>query len=130
MAQRTSGNIDKRLLAPGVNDYAGGLNAEGVYYIDTAGNDITIEFSRIHGTLVIDAGTNNKVIIQEECFIQPYRDDFPALIIRAMEVDLKLRSNSGVSTLKEDATGHNFNPTGAPYLGQTDSDVGRFRGAD
>ncbi len=117
-----NGDLDKIVLAPGVNEYGGGVNADGVYYINTGGNDLAIKNSRIHGTLLIDVGSDKSVYISDECFIHPYRDDFPTLIIKAETVELKVISNGGSDRLDEGDKGHNFNPSGAPYEGQTDGD--------
>ncbi|MGM0489747.1 MAG: hypothetical protein ACQESR_23685 [Planctomycetota bacterium] len=118
-----NGDIDTVVMAPGVNEYGGGLNADGVYYIDTGGNDIDVRNSRIHGTLLIDAGPNNEVVIEDQCLIHPYRDDFPSLIIRANNVELELKTKDGVRLLREPPNHHNFNPPGAPYQGHSDSDT-------
>ena len=117
-----SGDFYKMVLAPGVNEYGGGVNADGVYYINTSGNDIDIRRSRIHGTLLIDASPDGIVAFNARCFIHPYRDDFPTLIIKAKEVYLDYETNGGVDELREGGANHNFNPVGAPYLGQVDSD--------
>ncbi len=95
-----------------------------MYYINTSGNDLAIKNSRIHGTLLIDVGPGKNVYISDECFIHPYRDDFPTLIIKAATVELKVLSNGGSTLLVEGAKGHNFNPSAAPYQGQTDGDQG------
>lgn len=112
-----SGNVDGCVLSPGVNEYGGDLNADGVYYIDTVSKDIEIRKSRIHGTLVVNAG-NGKVKVQNEVFLHNYRADYPVLIVLS-DLDLEYRSDAPLSEGNE---GHNFNPPGAPYLGQSDTD--------
>ena len=112
-----NGDFDKIVLAPGVNQYGGGLNPDGVYYINTGDNDIVIKNSRIYGTLVINAGTK-EVKIQGDVLIHPYRADYPVLIVRGK---LRIEFDGYDSQLDEVDMGHNFNPPGAPYQGQTDN---------
>lgn len=109
-----SGDFDKVVLAAGVNEYDGsGLNSDGVYYINTSNNDLSLGRMRLLGTLVVDVGTGT-LTIENNCLMEPYRDDFPVLIVKgAVDADLQGGSLSESS---------NFNPPGAPYEGQTDSD--------
>lgn len=112
-----SGNMDKVVLAPGVNQYGGGLNANGIYYIHTAGNSITLRNMRLLGTLVIDAGSGT-VTIDDQCFMEPFRPDLPVLLIRGT-AQMGLKSTGGNDQFRESSVGHNFNPPGAPYQGVT-----------
>lgn len=116
-----NGDIDTVVITPNVNEYGGSLNPDGVYYLQTGENDLQIKHSRIHGTLLIETGPDSKVVIQDECLIHPYRKDFPSLIVKAGAVELKLKSNGGSRMLRE-SNSHNFNPVGAPYQGEADSD--------
>jgi len=109
------GHLDEVVLGPGVNEYGGAINPDGLYYLDTDGHDIEIKNTRLYGTLVIDA-VNKKVIIKEWDHLSPYRSDYPVLIIKG-----NLESDQKTGLLME-ATGHNYNPPGAPYQGHTDSD--------
>lgn len=111
-----TGVIDKQLLTPGRNPY-GFTNPDGVYYIDTNGNDLTIRNTRIHGTLVVKC-TGKKVILEDRMLIQNYRDDYPVLII---DGGAEIRLKSDTDRLKEDVT-RNMNPPGSPYQGQSDWD--------
>ncbi len=112
-----SGDLDSIVLAPGVNEYGGGLNPEGIYLIQTGGSNLTIKDSRIHGTLIVAAG-GKKVVVDNSVFMHNYRADNPVLIV---DGDLELRFVSGVP-LSEGANGHNFNPPGAHYQGQDNTD--------
>lgn len=113
-----SGDLEKHVLTPGVNTYGGGLDADGLYYLNTGGNDLNIRGTRIHGTLVVDAGVG-KVLLDDAAFLHNYRPYYPTLIVKGM-VDLQLRS--GDYGLGESTWSTNFNPSGAPYEGASDDD--------
>jgi hypothetical protein len=114
-----SGGIEKRVLTPWLNPW-GAANANGVYYVDGTGGDVVIKGSRIHGTLVVKAGTR-KVIIDDAAFLHRYRSDYPALVVEG-NVEIKLRSKS--YGLSETNWAVNFNPTNAPFNGLTDAATG------
>ncbi|MEE8146184.1 MAG: hypothetical protein V3T24_01155, partial [Longimicrobiales bacterium] len=114
-----SGDFDKDVLAPGYNSYGGGLNADGVYFIDTGGDDIRIKGSLIHGTLVVKCGSSRVVRLDDAVFMHSFRSDYPVLIVDGhLEVSLK----SDLYELEESTWSTNFNPGGAPYMGSSDSD--------
>lgn len=112
-----NGDVNRCVLSPGVNEYGGGLNADGVYYIDARSAALHIRRSRIHGTLVVNAGTTT-VTVEDNVFMSEYRADYPVLIVLG---DLNLVHSSD-TPLSEGGKGHNFNPPEAPYLGQDDTD--------
>lgn len=109
-------SMHKGVLAPGYNPW-GATNADGVYVIRPAG-DFTLKDSRINGTLVIVCTSGRTVTISNQVFLQPARSDYPALIVYGNVIF----ANSSASLLSEASTNTNYNPTGAPYLGITDSD--------
>lgn len=117
-----NGDFDKCVLTPARNEYGGGLNGDGLYFLSTANHDVKIGLSRICGTLIIDTGSKD-VIIEKQVLLQNYRADYPVLIVIG---NLKLAYTSQGSSqdryLDEDEIEHNFNPPDAPYLGQTDHD--------
>jgi hypothetical protein len=113
-----NGNFDKDVLTPQVNSYGGQTGPDGLYFLDTHGNDLTIKGTRIHGTLVVDT-RGRRVIVDEAVFLENYRADYPVLIVRG---GLDLVYKSAVKPLSEYAWSANFNPPGAPYQGGTDSD--------
>jgi hypothetical protein len=112
-----TGDIIKQVLSPGYNPW-GTPDPDGVYYIDTGGNNLQIDTSRIHGTLIVSC-PGKKLVIDNESFLHAYRADYPVLIVDGI-VDIKLKSAS--LTLDESQRGANYNPPGAPYLGQSDDD--------
>ena len=113
-----TGDIDKRLLTPADNPW-GTENADGVYFIDTGDQDLTIKDSRIHGTLIVDVG-GKTLFLKDSLLLHAYRLDYPVLIvIGKLNIELK----SGEILLSETDLGTNFNPPGVPYLGQMDDDT-------
>jgi hypothetical protein len=109
------GHLDKVVLAPGVNEYGGGLNQDGVYYLDTDSHDLELKDTRVHGTLILRLGP--KRVTAKTCVVEAYREDFPALIVIG-----ELRGEIKETWLDESSAGHNFNPSGAPFEGATDTD--------
>ena len=57
------------------------------------------------------------VILDNDVNLQNYRPDYPVLIVRG-KVEIKVNPLN----LSESDYSHNYNPIGAPYQGQTDSD--------
>jgi hypothetical protein len=113
-----TGDIDKQVLTPTYNPW-GPTNADGVYFIDTGDTDLLIKSTRILGTLIVRLGTK-RLSLDNAVFIQNYRSDYPALII---EGDMEMKHHSFSETLSEAAMSTNYNPPGAPYEGQSDSDM-------
>jgi cytoskeletal protein CcmA (bactofilin family) len=112
-----SGTARGFVLSANVNPF-GATNADGVYYIDTAGSDLTIENARIVGTLVVRC-PGNSVVIDKTVLMRPHREDYPVLIV---DGNLELTFDSTAVSLSEADEGVNFNPAGAPYLGVSDAD--------
>ncbi len=112
------GDVEHFVLSAGVNEYDGsGVNPDGVYYINTGGDDLSISEARLHGTLLVDVGSG--LLSIDTCLMEPYRPDFPVLIVKGNAYYCFCSSTfpEGPPIV------HNFNPTGAPYLGATDSDM-------
>lgn len=118
-----AGNFDRHVLTPTLNEYGGGLDPEGIYYVNTKSQDLTIKNSRIHGTLVLDA-TGKKVTVDGCVLLHNYRPERPVLIVKG-DLELIYDSTSSGETvfLDEASCGHNFNPPGAAYDGQADDDL-------
>ena len=113
-----SSTVDEEVLTPWYNPW-GSANSDGVYYINADGQDLTIKNTRIYGTLVVRTG-NKTLTLDEAVFMQSYRPFYPALIV---DGKVKIKYKSGEYTLSENSCDTNFNPSGAPYLGQTDADT-------
>lgn len=108
--------IERTVLGPGVNPW-GSPNANGAYRI-TSSSDLTIRNMRLHGTLIIRA-PGRTVTIEGTVLMQPYRSDYPTLMIDAARVELNFDSRARLS---EYALTVNFNPSTLPYLGASDGD--------
>jgi hypothetical protein len=109
--------MSNKVLAPGVNTVGGSVNSDGVYYISTGGVGLTISNCRINGTLVINA-SGATVTISGTNFMSPARPDYPVLIVNG-----QLTIQTTGAPLSEATQGTNFNPSGAPYQGVTDTDT-------
>lgn len=112
-----SGKIKEMILSNTTNPM-GAVDLNGLYVIDAGNNDLTIEDCRIRGTLVVLLDSGKKLEIKKGVYWEPYRPDYPALIVSGgNEVRLSIESN-----LSEDDLEMNFNPPGVPYEDETDSD--------
>lgn len=112
------GHISGQVLSPGENPW-GAANQEGIYYIDTMGNDMDLQGCRIHGTLIVRC-SSKKLRLKDVVFMEPYRDGYPALIVDGT-VELSLESET--MQLSEADWGRNFNSPDSPYEGGSDSDM-------
>lgn len=111
-----SGNLQDIVLGPGVNEYDGsGANPDGMYYINTGGSNLDIQTMRLCGTLIVDVGAGTLNIYNVS--MEPYREDFPVLIVKG-----NMYQNTDGGLLDESWENHNYNPVGAPYHAETDSD--------
>lgn len=106
--------IDRAVIGPGINPY-GAVNTDGLYILTTNQN-LTIRNSRISGTLVIVC-PGKTVTIDSPVFLEPARADYPVLIVDGNLV-IKYTAASGLS---ESNLGVNFNPTGAPFKGDSNN---------
>jgi hypothetical protein len=112
------GKMEKGLLSPTSNPW-GATNPDGVYYIDTGGEDLEIKKFRVCGTLIIDPGGGKvKVGKGGAVLMQNFRSDYPTLIVNGK---LEVEMESGTD-LTEAAAETNLNPAGSPYEGGEDSD--------
>ena len=112
------GDLNTIVLGPGINEYDGsGANGDGVYYLNTGGNDLTIDTVRVCGTLIVD--TDGGAVTIRTCFMKPCREDFPVLMVKGT-LTMHFLSPTFIEGIP---TNHNFNPPGAPYQGESDSDM-------
>ena len=107
--------ISRQVLAPGLNPW-GAPNARGIYFIDARGKHLLIEDVRIYGTLVVRC---RRLSLSGTILMHPFRKDQPTLIV---DGDVTAYMTSAGQTLREGGANPNFNPIGAPYNGQVDTD--------
>jgi len=111
------GTMWEELLTPDRNPFGGGLNPDGVYYIDTGGGDLHIKRTRIHGTLVVKC-PGKTVFIEDRSLLHAFRSDYPVLVV---DGNVKIELKSATENLWESFT-RNMNPPGSPYEGHSDTD--------
>lgn len=137
-----SGDIDTKLIAPGLNEYdLDAPTGSNIWYLNTGGQDITIKNSRIQGTLIINVGNSKSVRITNRVLIEPDSPSMPSLIVIGnLEIqtdgpslglaallalplgDLRTTLAATSKPLSESTLSHNFNPPTAPYQGGSDTD--------
>ncbi len=110
--------IENIVISPDLNPWGEG-NKHGIYVI-TSSSDVTIRNCRVLGTLVIRVDAGRKVRIEDTVLLETANPDYPALIVQG---DLELDFDGGAEALLESDVGVNLNPAGAPYEGETDSDI-------
>jgi Tfp pilus assembly protein PilX len=109
------GGMNGHILGPGVNSYFGAPSADGIYYINTGSSTLSITSSRIHGTLIV----KGNVTINDFVFLQFFKRESPVLIV---DGNLTVQCDSA-QFLSEAAELRNFNPTTAPFQGNSDLDT-------
>jgi hypothetical protein len=126
------GQFSPGLLTGGPGGYvpsAWGIlpDPNGLYYLQLPDNGtVYINAGRYNCTLLIDAAAGNSnqiLIIRNEILFQPWRSDYPALIVRGVKT---VRFQGSLSPLNESPSasptvGMNLNPPGSPYNGATNS---------
>ncbi|MEM6330410.1 MAG: polymer-forming cytoskeletal protein, partial [Planctomycetota bacterium] len=111
--------ISTVVLSPASNPF-GDTNPEGVYYIDCKGQRLNILWSRIVGTLVLlNAGAESGVTAELQW--DPAVPNYPALLVDG-DFSFDMTGLFGNHALWEGTLSKNFNPSGTPYEGNTDSD--------
>ncbi|MCW5769206.1 MAG: hypothetical protein KIT19_11030 [Phycisphaeraceae bacterium] len=114
-ASLASGVLERVVLAPNHNPF-GATNPHGIYVIDCAGSNIRIRNCRIEGTLVLlNTGTSSD--IQQSVNWKPAAARMPALLVRG-----RIAIELSATALSESTHNTNFNPSSAPYNGQSDND--------
>lgn len=120
--------LENVVLSPQSNPY-GTPNAQGVYWIDTAGADYTIQNCRIVGTLVLlNSGAKNNSVIGSGVTWEAAASGMPALLVQGA-----MAFTGTADRVSEAAIGINLNPTGTPSGGasnatKTDTYPARIRG--
>lgn len=116
------GRIEKQAVGPGVNPF-GDTHPEGLYRVTVpAGKNLIIRNSRISASLVVELADGAKIELRDGVLWTPALRDLPTLVARGgakAQVWLTAKSNR---TLSESTEKVNFNPSGAPYAGDSDND--------
>lgn len=114
-----SGNpiIEKATLSSTINPFGTSTNLEGIYVIDCQGEKLTIQNSRIEGTIVI-LNPGESTAIRENIYWTTAVANYPALLV---EGNIELRTS--IVGLSETTLATNFNPTGLPFEGEADTDT-------
>lgn len=105
------------VLTPTYNPIGGGTNADGIYVIGCAGQELRIRDVRIEATIVALDCASTSLIDSNVSWFAP-GERYPALLVRG-SINLEILKGA----LSESALGVNFNPTGAPSEGVTDTDT-------
>lgn len=125
-ADLDSGQLIAPLLSSTVNPTGGATNARGIYSISVPANNIlSLQVSRIKGTLVVDCASGSFVRLDQSAVNwEPHSSCYPILIIRhattAAANDLLCPPNQ---TIAESSVGANLNPEGTPYQQVADRDT-------
>ncbi len=114
----SSTTLDRVVFSPVSNPLGGGTNAKGVYVINCNGNVIIIRRSRINATLVLRNPASASLVRDSVCW-DPAAAGYPSLIV---EGNMTLSPDG--ADLNESSEGSNFNPSGSPYRGSSDSSNG------
>ncbi|MCA9025072.1 MAG: hypothetical protein KDA86_07650 [Planctomycetaceae bacterium] len=109
--------IRQTVLSPNLNPFGSAVNAEGIYVIDCQNQQLTIENTRILGTLVL-VNSSASTFIDFSQYWSPAVLNYPTLLV---DGSISFRYLSG--DLDENDQGSNYNPVGAPYEGSEDSDT-------
>jgi hypothetical protein len=108
--------IYRQVLSPSLNPFGLQTNAEGIYWINCAGNKLIIERSRILGTLLVVNPGAGSCISNGPIHWSPAVAGYPALLVDA---DTATNANFSINAtnrgLSEKENGVNFNPVGAPH---------------
>ncbi|NNF43382.1 MAG: hypothetical protein HKN62_10115, partial [Phycisphaerales bacterium] len=111
--------IHREVLSPNHNPFgAGTTNPEGIYIIDLQGGILSLQRTRISGTLVV---LNGPVYVWAVVHWAPAVSNYPALLSNT-EINFWL-GNDGSTELNEAKANTNYNPLGTPYAGWSDADM-------
>ncbi|GEM_PF-1378724 len=110
--------LSKQVFSPASNPL-GPVNPRGIYIIDAGGRTLSFSDCRIVGTLVIhNHAPSTNLLFDRSMFAEPATAGLPTLVMQG-DIDMTLEKID----LSELAQNINFNPAGAAYLGQSDSDT-------
>lgn len=112
-------NIKNVVISPNSNPYDNlATNPKGIYIIECAGQNVTLQHIRVVGTIVLlNPGPQSH--ITQAVNWEPAIENLPALLVLGnFVIDLDV---AGTDLLESGAVG-NLNPPGTPYDGVEDSD--------
>jgi hypothetical protein len=111
-------SLDKELISP--NRFSlGTTNAQGLYIINANGHHVVIQNTRIAASVIIyNVDKTLGVHIESSVTMEPAFPGFPTLVVGG-NVEMAQAS----ADLTEADAARNLNPTGATYLGSTDTDT-------
>ncbi len=108
--------IYRQVLSPSLNPFGATTNSEGIYWINCNGNKVTIERSRIVGTLLLVNPGAGSCIGSGPISWTPAVAGYPALLVDAdnpTDADFSINATNRALSEKENST--NFNPAGASH---------------
>ena len=109
--------ITTTVLSPN-SSWTGDLNPDGIYVIDSQGNDVRLAGCRIVGTIVVTNLSPGKCVkISSRINWEPAHPNYPALLV---DGDVRIEMQDG--ELTEWFLTPTFNPVGTPYKGEEDTD--------
>lgn len=123
-AQPNTYVIHRQLLSSASNPFTGVLNTNGIYKLNCGGATINIRDSRILGTLILSGQNPNSRIEGSICW-QPkvyLSTNASTANLPALLTDSKLTIALSNTDLSEAVANVNFNSSGSPWNGSTDSD--------
>ncbi|MBI4717861.1 MAG: hypothetical protein HY763_08670 [Planctomycetes bacterium] len=116
-ASLPGGAIKNALLTPGANPYGPTTHPKGLYLIRCNNNTITVQDSRIRGSLILlDPGANST--LKGSVNIETDDPALPAIMVRGT-----MSFGWTGDLLESNGSNPNFNPVGSPYQGITDTDT-------
>ncbi len=110
-----SGKFEKAILSHTQNPY-GATNPNGLYYINTQGNDLTIELCRLKATLILSISSGKELKVEKSVHWEPHNKNYPALILSG---NAEFKPERDLSESEADV---NFNPADLPYETHSDTD--------
>lgn len=114
------GRFSLKTLTATYNPY-GATSASGVYTISVpAGRTLEINTARIEATLIVTLGAGSSLVTSGQVLWQPAFRNKPTLIVSgSTSASISLAASSS-SLLNEVLALANFNPSGAPFAGESD----------
>lgn len=107
-----SGIVTQKLFTTTANPY-GTANASGVYYVRvTAGNTLTIKYSRLIATLVVELDAGAKLIVMNAYAWDPPRVDYPSLLVKGTTNTSAVTLSGSATPLTESSVSTDFNGDG------------------